>query len=347
MVIPIENIYYLLCYAWNTLDEKEQVKVSVDDKTDLVDLFAKILSNGTRILLKKGLEKNYVTETLELAGVKGKLEMGPSLKSGLLLKQRTVCTIDEFSANILSNQVILSTLYRLLKTRELSSELKKQIKPLLWMFDGIQPIDLNNRVFSQLRLHRNNRFYSFLIKVCRIIFESTLPTEKPGELMFVDFLREERKMSVLFEAFLFNFFKREFPQWYVRKEFLNWQFSVEDIAHNDYIPRMETDISIDAPAKKIIIDAKYYREALVNNYGNEKIKSVNLYQLFSYLLNQGSEDDRSLQTTGILIYPTTSQELDLFFKYQQHNILIKTINLNMHWKKIEKRLKNIVEAEMQ
>ena len=110
MVIPIENIYYLLCYAWNTLDEKEQVKVSVDDKTELVDLFAKILINGTRMLLKRGIEKNYVTETLDLAGIKGKLELGPTLKSGLFLKQRTISTIDEFSGNILSNQILLSTL---------------------------------------------------------------------------------------------------------------------------------------------------------------------------------------------------------------------------------------------
>ena len=57
MIIPIENIYYLLCYAWNILDEKDKVKVSVDDRTELLDLFAKILIQGTRILLKRGIEK--------------------------------------------------------------------------------------------------------------------------------------------------------------------------------------------------------------------------------------------------------------------------------------------------
>jgi hypothetical protein len=43
MAIPIENIYFLLCYAWNKLDEKERVDVSIDDKTELLDLFAKVL----------------------------------------------------------------------------------------------------------------------------------------------------------------------------------------------------------------------------------------------------------------------------------------------------------------
>ena len=82
--------------------------------------------------------------------------------------------------------------------------------------------------------------------------------------------------------------------------------------------------------------------ALAIHYGKEKVKSVNLYQLFSYLLNQRSEDPRSWHTTGMLIYPTTSQELNLAWQYHQHPIHIKTINLNMNWKNIEERLKEIV-----
>jgi len=174
MSIPIENIYYLLCYAWDKLEEKDQVKVAVDDRTELLDLFAKILINGTRIVLKRGIEKSYVGETIELAGIKGKLELSSTLKSGLFLKQRTICSIDEFSGDILSNQILITTLYRLVRTRNLDSELKKQIKSLIWMLPGIRIIELNNRVFSQVRLHRNNRFYAFLIRVCNIIFDNSL-----------------------------------------------------------------------------------------------------------------------------------------------------------------------------
>jgi 5-methylcytosine-specific restriction enzyme subunit McrC len=70
MQIPIENIYYLLCYAWNKLEEKDRVNVSIDDKTELLDLFAKILINATKMLLKRGIDKNYIAHTDEIAGVK-------------------------------------------------------------------------------------------------------------------------------------------------------------------------------------------------------------------------------------------------------------------------------------
>jgi 5-methylcytosine-specific restriction enzyme subunit McrC len=37
--IPIENIYYLLCYAWDKLAEKEVVEVNPLESTSLADLF--------------------------------------------------------------------------------------------------------------------------------------------------------------------------------------------------------------------------------------------------------------------------------------------------------------------
>jgi len=341
MPIPIENIYYLLCYAWDKLDEKDLVKVAVDDRTELLDLFTKILINGTRIVLKRGIEKSYVGETLEIAGVKGKLELSSTLKSGLFLKQRTICSIDEFSGDILSNQILLTTLHRLIRTRNIDSSFKKQIKSLIWMLPGIRIIELNNRVFSQVRLHRNNRFYAFLIKVCHIIYQNSLPTENPGEWLFKDFLRDKHQMNRLFEAFLFNFYKKEFSAWIIRKEYINWQFKTPVELHRESLPCMKTDITIENKQGKLIIDAKYYQETLKSNYNKEKIHSANLYQLFSYLLNQRNSPS-AYQTRGILIYPTIENEVDLEYWYDQHQIQIKTVNLNMNWKQIEDRLKCIV-----
>ena len=63
MQIPIENIYYLLCYAWNKLDEKDTCKCFIDDKTELLDLFAKVLINATKMLLKRGIDKSYIDHT--------------------------------------------------------------------------------------------------------------------------------------------------------------------------------------------------------------------------------------------------------------------------------------------
>jgi 5-methylcytosine-specific restriction enzyme subunit McrC len=195
-----------------------------------------------------------------------------------------------------------------------------------------------------VRLHRNNRFYAFLMQVCRIIYDNTLATEQPGEWLFKEFLRDEHQMNRLFEAFLFHFFKKEFPKWNVRKEYIYWQFKTPIELHKDFLPRMETDITIETFDGKTIIDAKYYHETLKAKYDKAKIHSGNLYQLFSYLINQRGINPITYQTKGILIYPTIENEVDLEYWFDQHQIQIKTINLNMNWRLIEERLKMIVTS---
>ena len=41
--IPIQNLYYLLCYAWNRLPQGKLVDVSGVPATELANLFAHVL----------------------------------------------------------------------------------------------------------------------------------------------------------------------------------------------------------------------------------------------------------------------------------------------------------------
>ena len=344
MSIPVQNIYYLLCYAWNKLEERDRVNVSIDDKTELLDLFAKVLINGTKILLKRGIDKSYVESTGEVVGVKGKLQLSQTLKSNLLLKQRTICTYDDFSSDILLNRILVTTLYYLSRTRGLDKQLKQELVLLQSMLAGINQIEISSSLFKQVRLNRNNRFYGFIINVCQLIYESLLPSEKQREYKFSDFTRDERKMNQLFEAFVRNFYKSEQRKFItIRKEPINWQFEKQDELSRQYLPGMETDISLENETEEIIIDAKYYRETMTVRFDKEKIHSSNLYQLFSYLVNQQDESLKTQNATGILLYPTIEREYDLHYKYRQHNIYIKTVNLNSNWRDISARLKQVIE----
>jgi 5-methylcytosine-specific restriction enzyme subunit McrC len=344
MQIPIQNIYYLLCYAWSKLDEKDRVNVSIDDKTKLLDLFAKILINAMKTLLKRGIDKNYLDHTEELAGVKGKVQLSQTLKRNLLSQQRTICTFDDFSSNILSNRILVTTIYRLTRTNGLDKQLKNELVALQRMLTDIQIIEITNTLFKQVKLYRNNRFYGFIMNVCQIIYENTLPSEEQGKYKFSDFTRDDHKMNQLFEAFVRNFYRIEQKKYNtVRKETIKWQFTT-DIKSYHYLPQMETDITLENDTEKLIIDTKFYRETMTVNYNKEKIKSANLYQLFSYLLNQENSDSKTKTATGILLYPTIEPDYNLEFQYKKHNIHIRTVNLNTNWRNISSRLKNIIQV---
>ena len=345
MAIPIENIYFLLCYAWNKLDEKERIDVSIDDKTELLDLFAKVLITSSKLLLKRGIDKSYIDYEEEISGVKGKIEISQTLKRNLLFKQKTVCTYDDFSANIITNQILISTIYRLTRTKGIDPLQKMELAKLQKMFLGVDLIEIKGSHFKQIKLNRNNRFYGFVMNVCYLIYESTFPSEEKGKYKFSDFTRDDNKMNQLFEAFIRNFYRIEQRKFNtVKKETIKWQFQHQDIESYQYLPQMETDISLENEEQKVIIDAKYYRETMTTNYDKERIKSSNLYQLFSYLLNQQDGSEKTKTATGILLYPTIEKDYNLDFQYNDHKIQIRTVNLDTNWRNISTRLKEIINA---
>lgn len=343
MQIPIENIYYLLCYAWNKLEEQGRVDVNARDLSSLPDLFAKVLINGTRILLKRGVDKNYQVITEQVAGIKGKMEYSATIKLNLLSRKKALCSFDTFSINILSNRILFTTIRQLMQIKGLDQQLKTDLWKISLMLEGIAPIIIEKKMFRQIRLNRNNRFYEFILHVCEIIYDNLLVTEEPGKYKFADFTQDERKMNQLFEHFIRNFYRIEQQIYqHVGSEQINWKFDSQNAESMEYLPIMKTDISLSNDHHKIIIDAKYYSETMVNHYEKEKIRSAHLYQLFSYIMHQETEDARTRTASGMILYPTVDKEYDLFYRFHEHRIQIRTVNLNQDWRHIAARLLSMV-----
>src|SRR5512139_1458213 len=118
MEIPIQNIYYLLCYAYNKLEEGRIIDVKPEDPHKLINLFARILSSGVARLLKRGLDRGYELREDELRSIRGKLLFGESVKKNLLAFSRAHCEFDELRFNVLHNRIIKSTIHMLLNVDE-------------------------------------------------------------------------------------------------------------------------------------------------------------------------------------------------------------------------------------
>ena len=108
--IPIKNIYYMLCYSYDILEEKENINLSKEDFENIYDLFAKILINGVRNLIKRGFNREYVDIQEETTVLRGKIEINETLK-----KQSHIIDNRTHSQNItlqyLSEQGIASGAY--------------------------------------------------------------------------------------------------------------------------------------------------------------------------------------------------------------------------------------------
>lgn len=57
--IPIQNLYYLLCYAWDVPDMQHKVKVNGNYCYSPENLLSMVLVNACRYLLRHGLVREY------------------------------------------------------------------------------------------------------------------------------------------------------------------------------------------------------------------------------------------------------------------------------------------------
>lgn len=343
MDIPVANIYYLLCYAWDVLEEKETLAdVGALDSTDLLDLFARVLVNGTRRLLRRGLDRGYLQREEEIAGIRGKVLVTTTLRRNLLCQGRAACAWDELEYDTLPNRILKTTLQRLHAAVELDNNTRADVHDLLRWLSPVQSIELRAEHFRRIQLHRNNRIYGFLLHICEFIHEHWLPAERGGGRHFRDFVRAG--LPALFEKFVFNFYRHELPaDWHVSAPIINWQFVAANVDAVSLLPRMMTDVCLHCPGRAIILDTKFYSQALkAGAFGTAaKLPSENLYQLFTYLRQRATESGWE-QAEGVLLYPRTTRDFDAEFTTHGHRIRALTLDLAQPWRKIHAGLMRIV-----
>lgn len=349
MTIPVQNVYYLLCYAWNRLDEGEMVDVSTLGSNQILDLLAGVLASGTSLLIRRGLDRGYQERQEDLQTIRGRIQFNESLNRCLFPQARANCSYDELQYDVLHNQILKTTIHKLIQTAALDESIRQRLVGIHGRIPEVQEIALSRQSFRKLRLHRNNAFYRFLMNICELLLDSLLVDEDTGKYRFRDFLRDERKMARLFEKFVLNFYRLEQSDFKPTSHKIQWDaqpVSDERTSDLDYLPEMETDITLRSPEKTIVIDTKYYSETLVRKYGgSSKVHAGNLYQLNAYLMNLETRPGPDAQASGMLLYPDTSSAVDVRFEIRGHDVSIRTINLAQPWPQIHEDLLRLVEVE--
>ena len=340
MSIPVRNLYHLLTYAWDQLDEAEEVAVAAEPADSLLDLLARVLVQGTTHVLKRGLARDYVPE-VELTGrLRGKLLLSESIRQRTLPTARGWCAFDELSHDVPINRLLKSALHHLLVAPELARPLRQEIRALyLRLADvALMPVpDL--RVYDQVGLHRHTAHYRLLLSICRLVHEEVLMTQDSGECLFRNFTGNDKRMAALFERFVRNFYRRRQNAYQVSGETLAWAVAPASVAAQAVLPIMRTDVSLTKASHKLIIDCKYYRKALKQHYNQEKIIAAHLYQLYAYV-QHAQRPDPARPVDGLLLYPVVDGQFRHSYQLLDtpHRLRVATVNLNRTWQAVEAEL---------
>ena len=238
-MIPIQNIYYMLSYAFQVLNEQGYKNIATEQFNNTGELMAAILEKGIAIQLKRGLGKEYILQTEALSSLRGKIDIAESIKTQSMLRKQLICTYDEFSVNSIMNRIIKSTVELLLRSN-ISKQRKKNLRKLMVYFSEVDFIDLYT-VNWNVQYNRNNQTYRMLISICYLVVKGLLQTQSDGSTKLMDFLDEQR-MCRLYEKFILEYYRREFKnQITANASRIPWQLDNDE---NSMLPLMQSTMSI-------------------------------------------------------------------------------------------------------
>jgi 5-methylcytosine-specific restriction enzyme subunit McrC len=335
--IPVRNLYFMFCYAWDSFRHGEDLARGAVDAPDLQNLLASVLEQGVRRLLRRGLDHGYAERTAQLSALRGRIALGESLPLRARQASSLVCRFDERAPDVIHNRILKATLVRLATMPSLDPKLVAKLKSLIGLLRDVSVVPLTLAVFRQVQLYRHNAGYGFLLHICRLVMQVAIPEKDGTSTRFYDVANDEASMRLVFEAFVRNLLAREQCSLQVSRPRIKWDTGTEPAT--DLLPGMQVDMLLQGKGRTIILDTKYtvsfgqtYRE-------RESLRSGHLYQLFSYLRNAVPTYGCA---EGILLYPAVGEAAEYRATLQGHRVRVATVDLNQPWPCIKEALLSLV-----
>jgi 5-methylcytosine-specific restriction enzyme subunit McrC len=303
--ILIKNVYYMLSYAFQVLKQSNYDEIASEEFDHIHDLFATILAKGIAQQLKQGLYREYIGKSNNLSVLRGKLNMQENIRNRLQRKQKLFCEYDELSTNNVLNQILKTTAHRLLQQPTVKTEHKAELRKRMLFFHDVDEIEPSNIHWNNLRYQRNNQSYRMLLHICYFILDGLLLSTEKGEYRMATFL-DDTKMSQLFEKFVLEYYRYHHPELKASSSHIAWNIDEGII---EFLPIMKSDIMLKQGDSTLIIDTKYYSKTMQvhHQFDSHKIHSNNLYQIFTYVKNQDTNNTGNV--AGMLLYAKTEEDI--------------------------------------
>ena len=336
MPVPLANIYYLLCYAWDQLPAREMIDTGSIAGDRFENLLAKVMKEGVARLFRQGLDRGYVGIDEEGRRFRGKLLMSETMGRALLPNGYVACRADDVTYDVPHNRVVKAAMRALAGLEETDPSLRNALQEHCRRMGEVSDIELSPRAFRDVQLHRNAARYALLVHVAYLVAHSFFPEAGGRRKRFHRLDENDQFMGNLFEIFVRKFLQREQAEYKVGAERVTWNLGEVTDSDRTWLPNMKTDAVLRKCSRSLVIETKYYAKPYQDNRGRRTIISDHLYQLLTYLSHLQSPD--SSKVDGMLLYAMAGQDYAMNYEIGRHHVMVRTLNLNQNWQDIHKDL---------
>jgi 5-methylcytosine-specific restriction enzyme subunit McrC len=289
----------MLTYAYDLADFYDHAEY--ESIQELFEYLIEIFQKKILKLAKQGLFANYVQFNESLSYLKGRLDLPTHLKNAWR-RDKLDCEYNEFSVDILENQIIRFTLDKLLCMHYEKHHIRQGLVTTKRYFDSIIPCAIFQKDFNAIQYHVLNQHYRPIHQFCKMIFDLIGIHEQMGDASFNAYSVD---MNVLFEQYIGKLLQENLTS---HKVDLQKHFYFDDerelagrpdiVIYQNRVPRL-------------VLDTKY------KVHDSLSMNDVN--QMHHYM-------DR-LGVDGVLIYPDYSM-VERTHTFGQRRLFVKTIRLD-------------------
>ena len=358
--IPIRNVWHMLLYAWNEVPVGDLRgwalrEAAVEEAPTLDALLASVLIRLMQQRLRIGLGHDYIEEEGSLRGIRGRIRFGETIKQHALERGQLICEYQGYRVNSRKNQIIRSTLARLIKVGHFGpdgtkgKEIQQKLRRLVRDLDGIDFVELTPELIRRQLYARggHDHDYRLMLSICDLIIQRQMPSDSEGHVRALVPLidRELLVLYRIYERFVANFYRIHLKGWEVSaQKQLEWHAAEA----NERLPLMVPDIILQEQSteRMIVLDTKFTAHSLVENqWGKAVFDSSHLYQLYAYLKSQEHLSEAHRTAAGILLYPAIRYRLSEKARLQDQVIRLESVDLAAPWREIEQQLLELVDPQ--
>jgi 5-methylcytosine-specific restriction enzyme subunit McrC len=322
-----------------------------EDIEDIPELIVRLLTNAVERRLRRNFTRGYCHREKALTRVRGRINILTTESRQLLSKGKVFCRFEELTIDTPRNRLVRAAL-ELMARLVRNNDLIRQCRALAATLGraGVGGSRPSRAELAADQIGRNDAADRVMVALARLAFDLAIPTEDAGATPLVAPDREEAWVRRLFEKAILGFARVDLEPlgWSVRGSIpLEWQFSHASAQLATILPRMVTDVVIDAPdaARRLVIDTKFTSILGTGRFGDARLKSGYLYQMYAYLRSQEGGDQRWDTSAGLLLHPAIGSQLYEHAIIQGHSIAFATLDLGGSVSAIRSELRRIIRAE--
>lgn len=198
--IGTPQVMSLACYAMGQGTVKfKREDFDFREEYALPDALAIALTRQSRLAFARGLLHGYRTEEEALYTVRGRIRFDEQLRRRFGIPLPVEVRYDEFTADVLANQLIKAAAYRLARVRLRSGQARRELGWLAAMLEEVSLLDFSPNDVPGIRYDRLNEHYRGVVELSRLILRHGAFESARGTVRASGFLMD---MNVVFQEFV-------------------------------------------------------------------------------------------------------------------------------------------------